>query len=198
MKICSYIVRRDSGIAPNPFWGFCTFALCTPNHQGINLDPDDWIMGTQTRSCGNKLVYAMKVAERLHFDKYFNDKRFESKKPSVSNDWRCRCGDNIYFLADDNTWRQVPVPYHNKPEERKKDTKHPYVYVATQYYYFGEKAVEIPSDLTKLIWNRQGCKCKHQESLVVGFIEWLKKNYEPGVTGLPRDRHQFINAPCNS
>jgi hypothetical protein len=33
-KLRSYIVRVDTGLAPNPFWGFCTLALCTPNHQG--------------------------------------------------------------------------------------------------------------------------------------------------------------------
>ena len=30
MKIYSYIVKRDYGFAPNPFYGYCTLATCKP------------------------------------------------------------------------------------------------------------------------------------------------------------------------
>ena len=30
MKLYSYIVARDFGFAPNPFYGFCTLATCKP------------------------------------------------------------------------------------------------------------------------------------------------------------------------
>ena len=33
-----YIAVLDTGLAPNPFWGYCTLAVCTPNHMGIRLD----------------------------------------------------------------------------------------------------------------------------------------------------------------
>ena len=33
VRLCSYVVKYDTGFAPNPFWGFCTLAACTPNHQ---------------------------------------------------------------------------------------------------------------------------------------------------------------------
>jgi hypothetical protein len=41
----SYIVRQDTGLAPNPFWGWCTLAVCTPNHQGSKAKRGDWVAG---------------------------------------------------------------------------------------------------------------------------------------------------------
>ena len=32
MKICTYTMTSDTGFAPNPFYGYCTLAACTPNH----------------------------------------------------------------------------------------------------------------------------------------------------------------------
>ena len=192
-------MKYDSGLAPNPYWGFCTLALCTPNRQGVKLLPGDWIIGTQSRVLGNKLVYAMKIAEeKLHFDRYFNDQRFQSKKPMLTGDWKCRCGDNIYFLGDDKNWQQVPVLYHNTSEEIVGDTNNPYVYIACEYYYFGEDAVEIPPELEELIRDRQGCKCDHDKRLMANFIRWLQRDYEQGIHGLPRDRHLFVNPNENS
>jgi Nucleotide modification associated domain 2 len=41
MKVYSYVVRCDTGFAPNPFWGYCTLAACTPNHMGIHIQIED-------------------------------------------------------------------------------------------------------------------------------------------------------------
>ena len=30
MKLSAYIVSTDAGLAPNPFWGVCTLAVCKP------------------------------------------------------------------------------------------------------------------------------------------------------------------------
>ena len=79
MRLCSYVVAVDRGLAPNPFWGYCTLAVCTPNHMGIRAQDGDWFIGTTTAARGSKLVYAMQVSEVLPFDCYYNDPRFEEK-----------------------------------------------------------------------------------------------------------------------
>ena len=191
MKICSYIMKTDSGLAPNPFWGFCTLALCTPNHQGIKLSAHDWIIGTEPLAFGAKLIYAMKVSEKIHFQTYFKDKRFQRKKPKPSGRWKEKCGDNIYFLDGNGNWKQLPALYHNTPEHIVQDTRYPYAYVSEQFYYFGENAIEIPSDFSELIRDRQGCKCNHQPEVMSGFIEWIETTLRPGVQGLPADRRLF-------
>src|SRR5215212_4254586 len=70
-RLCSYVVPRDTGFAPNPVGQFCTLAACTPNHQGLKLRAGDWIVGTEPSSRESKLVYAMQVSEVLDFDTYF-------------------------------------------------------------------------------------------------------------------------------
>jgi hypothetical protein len=185
-------MKCDSGLAPNPYWGFCTLAVCTPNHQGVRISAGDWVIGTQPRILGGKLVYAMKLAEeRLFFDEYFRDQRFQNKKPVLTGDRKCICGDNFYFLGDDNNWRQIPVPYHNSTKEMEKDTNNPYVYIASEYYYFGENAVKISSKFEALIRDREGCKCDHDNALMSGFVSWLQRNHKPGIHGEPKDRQMF-------
>ena len=63
-RIYSYVVRYDSGFAPNPFYGFCTLATCKPDiRRAANVG--DWIVGSGSndRSIrrGGHLVYAMQV-----------------------------------------------------------------------------------------------------------------------------------------
>ncbi|MHB9074203.1 MAG: Nmad2 family putative nucleotide modification protein [Desulfobaccales bacterium] len=208
MKICSYIMTSDTGLAPNPFWGYCTLAVCTPNHMGVKLSIGDWIMGFQSCKAGNKLIYAMRVTEeRINFDKYYNEGRFQAKKPDLSGAWEKRCGDNMYFL-ENNVWKQhEPVSYHNNPVDVAKDTKFPYVYVSEHFFYFGEKAIVIPAEFKKIIRTCCGCKCRHSAELSSGLMQWLKNSFQLGIIGLPKDRHiehqcDFLrkskNSKCNT
>lgn len=194
MQLCSYIVKNDAGLAPNPFYGCCTLSVCTPNHMGVRLEPGDWILGTGAQETAGLMNYAMQVSERLHFDDYFNDPRYQSRKPDLNGSWRRRCGDNMYYLGKNGRWRQLPVLRHNSPEARAKDTKHPYSYVARLYYYFGEAAPPIPSRFVDLIWQRQGCKRSHPEEMVRQFAKWLSDSFKPGQHGLPKDRHLIRDA----
>ncbi len=188
MRFCSYIMRVDSGFAPNPFYGYCTLAACTPNHSGVKLSKGDWIMGTEDINRGNKLIYAMEVDEVLNFNKYFNDKRFEAKKPTATGSWRSTCGDNIYYKDHHDQWTRVRSPHHNTEELFYKDTKNPFVFISKHFYYFGENAKIIESAYSSLIWTRQGCKCDHNLDVVRAFCDWLKANYRPGIHGIPIDR----------
>lgn len=187
MKLFSYIVKHDKGLAPNPFFGYCTLAVCTPNHMGIRAEKGDWIAGFTTAARNNRLVYAMKVDERMHFNDYFNDPRFQRKKPDLSGSWKQRCGDNIYYQTD-GAWCQLPSPYHYRQKDLQKDTKHPYVFIGRDYFYFGNKSVEMPNEFTVLIWKRQGCSSNFDSDLVEKFIGWLKNNNNFGKIGEPFDR----------
>ena len=193
MKFCSYTVKYDTGFVPNPFWGYCTLAHCTPNHMGVQLSSEDWVMGTSDSNHGNSLVYAMEVSERIHFNDYFHDVRFQKKKPDLTGNWKKQCGDNIYQLSSTGQWQQAPSLFHTSQSEIIKDTKHPYVYVSEKFWYFGENSIEIPAEFQSLIWKRQGCKTNYPLKLVKGFTNWIEANFEIGIHGLPRDREKFIS-----
>jgi len=177
MRLCSYVVKNDKGLAPNPFWGYCTLAICTPNHMGIRSEPGDWFLGTTTADRGHKLVYAMEVSERLMFDDYFKDPRFDKKKPVVEGTWRQRCGDNMYFKDSAGNWKRHPSLFHKDEEDIEKDLKNPYAYVSKHFYYFGNNASELPIEFHSLIWKKQGCKCDHDPHIVKSFIRWLNIKY---------------------
>jgi hypothetical protein len=110
MKLCSYVLVHDTGFAPNPFWGFCTLAVCTPNHMGLRLRSSDWIVGHGSAALANRLIYAMRVSEVLDFDRYFHDPRIEKKKPSQGT-WQQQCGDNIYRRQGEG-WVQEGSLFH--------------------------------------------------------------------------------------
>ena len=58
----SYVVARDFGFAPNPFFGVCTLATCKPKIRAA-AEVGDWIIGTGSaeRKRSGHVVYAMEV-----------------------------------------------------------------------------------------------------------------------------------------
>ncbi len=78
-KIYSYVLRVDDGAAPNPFWGICTLVICKPRIRK-SAEVGDWIVGTGSKRVkladgkicdfSNKIVYAMKVTEKMTLCEY--------------------------------------------------------------------------------------------------------------------------------
>src|SRR5712692_3346145 len=64
MKLSAYIVRVDSGFAPNPFGHHCTLACCKPTIRR-KAEPGDIIVGTGSARYGltGCVVYAMRVRD---------------------------------------------------------------------------------------------------------------------------------------
>jgi hypothetical protein len=173
-------------LAPNPFWGWCTLAVCTPNHQGSKIEPSDWIAGFLDKEHGHQFLYAMEVSERIHMDAYFKDKRFSDKKPRVRGSWMQRCGDNLYSLDAQGRWQQHETLFHSGLAEREKDTKNPWVFVATKFWYLGREAHPLPDKFKPLAGGR-GSRVNHASSLIEHFKRWVQRNFSEGVTALPRD-----------
>jgi hypothetical protein len=74
MKLDSHVVMGDAGLAPNPFHGWLTTALCTPSHMNRRLEVSNWLIGHSSARANDPhcLVYAMNVCEVLTMDKYFD------------------------------------------------------------------------------------------------------------------------------
>lgn len=184
-KLCTYILTKDSGLAPNPFWGCCTLAVCAPNRQGAKLGPGDMIAGFRSKSRGHKLVYAMEVAEKIDMDAYFRDPRFQEKRPNLRGSWMERCGDNFYSQDIDGSWTQHRNRFHIGPEYLAKDTRNPIVFIGKRFWYFGRNASEVPSEFKSLIGGR-GIRVNHTEDIARDFCVWVKAKTE-GIHGLPND-----------
>jgi len=74
MRLFSYVLRYDTGSAPNPFLGMCTLAICKPRIRRV-AEPGDWVAGVGSvnvrgRDLSGHLVYAMKVEESISLADY--------------------------------------------------------------------------------------------------------------------------------
>lgn len=177
MKIYSYIVTHDSGFAPNPFWGYGTLATCKPVIRRT-ARKSDWVVGTgSVRNVGNdRLVYAMKVTEVMPLEDYWNDKRFEKKKPGKGI--RRRIGDNIYYRDENGDMRQHFPSIHSYSdrenlESKERDLKGKNVLISNSgnFYYFGRKALEIPESLSCLIKKGPGHKLNFSQDVIDEFLQ---------------------------
>lgn len=146
MKLYRYVMTYDTGLAPNPYHGYCTLALCKPQIRRT-AQVGDWIMGLGSvgAGLGRQLIYAMQISETLSFEEYWDDPRFECKKPRVSSDMRLECGDNVYRRGDGtDAWIQLPC--HHCDEDMHRDLKVNRVLIGTRFVYFGSSACDLPAE----------------------------------------------------
>ena len=178
MKIFSYVVDHDNGFSPNPYYGVCTLAHCTFGKKGkknvIELaKTGDWVVGTGgngKRSAGHgKLIYAMRVDERLTLKQYYHDRRFRKKKPRENGSFKQSCGDNL---------------------SKSKYRTNRFVLISHKYFYFGDKAIKIPPRFRNhpthpLEKKGPGFRSKFSEKFTIAVTEWLNGNFRSGIHGIP-------------
>ena len=79
---------HDYGFAPNPFHGVLSLATCKGSQlrNNGNLEIGDWVIGLGSVAMGNlgKIIYAMQLEEKITFDQYWEDPRFQNKKPVIN------------------------------------------------------------------------------------------------------------------
>jgi len=164
MRLYSYVVRVDEKFAPNPTNDYCTLGCCKPKIRN-KAEIGDWIIGTgSVQNYGNnKLVYAMKVNEKLTFDSYHKDERFKGRI------------DNIYFKNNEGAYTQIAKPkYHGSKGQMHHDMGSKYVLISKEFVYYGEEAITIPTDVKWIIKKGPGHKstCFTQKQ-INQFVEWI-------------------------
>lgn len=198
-RIHSYVVRYDSGFAPNPFYGYCTLATCKPAIRRI-ADVGDWVVGSGSndRSVqrGGHLVYAMRVTEAMTFDEYDRDPRFESKKPYRNGSRKQSCGDNIYFRAAAGAPWQQRDSFHShpdgslNPDHIARDTSVNRVLISNDFVYLGGEGPEFPDELHDQ-QSRPLCKTGigfttfDDAQLVAKLEHWIRSLAVRGHQGAP-------------
>lgn len=200
-QLFSYVVRYDSGFAPNPFYGYATLATCKPLIRKVAM-PGNWIVGTGSSAKGvdrgTRLVHAMKISEVTDFRSYWNDTRFLRKRPVMRGSRKQCCGDNIYQrAADDSHWLQLDS-YHSgpngtpRPDHIARDTGTDRILISNDFYYFGGEGPEIPAnfrdparyDICRKVRQR---KRQKDGDWIAEFVAWLRTFGDPGYHGRPLD-----------
>lgn len=199
MKIYSYRVEHDFGLAPNPFGEYCTLTVCkTKIRKSNNLNIGDWIIGTGSKAlekssgfkCTSKLIYAMKITEILNINSYWSNPRFAYKRPNMEGTLSTRFGDNFYYLDEDAKWKQIDCAHRNldgiyNKEHIRKDIGGKNALISKTFYYFGDNAPEIPENMIKICHVTTGEKIVRPNELASEFIHWLQINFSVGMHGLP-------------
>ncbi|MFT5581733.1 MAG: hypothetical protein ACI9G9_000992 [Psychromonas sp.] len=147
-----YVIARDFGFAPNPFFGTCTLSTCKPGiRKGASTG--DWIMGVAGSKLGKsihrKCILLMKVSEKMSFETYWNDPRFALKKPCRNGSQLKMLGDNIYHRVENGGWIQEDS-HHSNPDGTTnlvnliRDTVTcNQVLISDCFFYFGEQAIAV-------------------------------------------------------
>jgi hypothetical protein len=204
MKLFSYVVARDYGFAPNPFYGWCTLATCKPKIRAA-ASVGDWVIGTGAKSkygLAGYLIFAMQVEETCDFDAYWSDQRFSAKKPVLNGSLKQLYGDNIYHRVG-GRWKQEDS-HHSHAGGRAnrdniaRDTSANRVLLSRRFVYFGENAPAIPKRFRPykptgedICSSGQGHRVLSSK-LAETFASWLEQRDKWGLQGVPLEfeKHQ--------
>lgn len=195
MKVFSYRVKHDLGLAPNPFGGYCTLAVCKPKiRNSTTLKIGDWVVGTGSVAIGNDriLIYIMQVEEKITYQTYWDDPRFMLKKPKIPGSLVQMHGDNFYHQDPvTGNWIQEHSA-HSRSSNRvnakhqKRDLAGKYVLISQRFYYFGDLKLRIPPHLVGIRHSGIGhCSFKGNNPIAEGLISWVVNSYAPGIHGDP-------------
>lgn len=193
MKLYKYVITRDFGFAPNPYFGYCTLATCKPVIRRC-AQKGDWIaaVGSARSKYRDKLVYIMKVDECMTFNEYWGDARFLKKKPIFNKGAMYMYGDNIYH-EDAGKWIQE-LSHHSRADggynydNLERDTNTNRVLISTDFFYFGNNAIEIPKEYGDIIHRGRNHGVVDNKEIIEGFWEYIRRNYNEGINGVPFSR----------
>ena len=207
----SYIVRYDTGFAPNPFQGVCTLACCKPRIR-LTAQKGDYVIGLAGSTYRKRvkahwpIVYAMRVTEpTMTFEQYWRHPSFHLKRPNTKAGGEEALGDNIYHKDSRGHWVQEMSRHSNSdgpnPEYMKTDLNGRNVLASRDFIYWGSEGPPLPSSLTTLIVARNHKRFRSwvpREGMVVEeFKEWFDSFPEEmrGQQGMPFDWEEDADTP---
>jgi hypothetical protein len=127
-----------------------------------------------------KLVYAMKVTEKLTMRAYdeFTKMHLPEKIPNWTDpDKRRRLGDSLYDFSHGAPEQRQGV---HRPSNAERDLSGEYALLSEHSCYFGDKAIDLPPDLRPVAQNRQGHRVTLNDPYVDSFVQWIE-----GLVSLP-------------
>ena len=185
----SYIIKRDFGFAPNPFHGVLTLATCKPKIRAWSK-VGDFVIGNSSKEYGNKLIYMAKVAEIITFDDYWNDSRFQCKKPVMNGSFKTLYGDNIYH-QENGQWKQSNS--HHSLEDGSPNYENIHrdtgttdkVLICPEFFYLGKSMIDISSRFDNCIHYYIGQHAVSDEDCLA-LWDYLSCSFsEKGLIDLP-------------
>ena len=198
MRLFSYVVARDFGFAPNPFYGYCTLCTCKFIIRRV-AQLDDWVLGTGSKVRGRegRAVFAMRITDALTYDDYWADPRFLPKRPRLHGSKKQAFGDNIYHRDHRGGWRQENS-HHSLADGSENqrnianDTQTDRVLVSGDYVYWGGEGPSLPRRLrdhggVDICAGRNHKSNCFPDPMIAMFIRWVRGRKDTGYAGIPLD-----------
>lgn len=210
MNCFRYKIEHDWGFAPNPFHGTLTLATCKGDIRGCKeLHIGDWIVGFGSKSMHNlgKMIYAMRIDDILTFDQYYDDLRYQCKKPVKTGSLVQMYGDNVYhsdksnnpprqYIQDECAHSHDDWSFYKEHYDR--DIKSDKVLLSNTFYYFGNNCIDIPNEFSYIRLGNNDVRgnmtytdLKGEDVKIKAFVEWLENNYSKGIHGDPCNWKEF-------
>jgi len=200
VRLYSYVVARDYGFAPNPFYGVCTLATCKPNIRKAAAI-GDWVMGTGSKQHKRekRVVFAMRVTGAMTFEEYWSHPDFQRKKVNLRGSKKQAFGDNIYSRdATSGNWCQVNS-HHSFPDGSPNplnimaDTGANRILLSNEFVYWGGSGPELPKQFLlygphhESVCAGRGHRNNFPPQIVEELIAWIRSLDESGYCGEPLD-----------
>ncbi|WP_230848098.1 Nmad2 family putative nucleotide modification protein [Myroides odoratus] len=187
-------MTRDYGFAPNPFGEYCTLACCKP-HLRRKASVGDWIIGTGSVEINllYHIIFIMKITEKMTFEEYWQDPRFQNKKPVLNGSLKQIHGDNIYN-NENNEWVQLDShhsDYDGKAniKNQKQDLSGKYVLISNTFTYFGKKTWKVPTKYSELCPSNnvidRDYKTVINKDLALELITKITEDFGCGLIDIP-------------
>lgn len=164
-RLFSYVVDHDLGFAPNPYGGYCSLVHCKFGGAGGRRNivemasPGDWILGSGgagPESAGvNRIVYLMRVDEKLSFSRFLADPRFRGRNDAIE-----RNHGNLFALISSN-----------------------YFYFGRNALSCTELPVTLQR--ASLFKRGRGYRGDLHVGHVLSLVDWFRSRFEYGMHGLP-------------
>lgn len=202
VKVCAYVVTVNSGLAPNPFHGVCTLAVCTPNHMRANLGINDYIVGISSVGISQKqgwyeprILYAMKIDACLGLDDYYAE--YSAKRGNRNGSYIEQVGDAIYKMNDRGNLEHIKESEEHLGLE-EQDIHGNRVFIGENFWHFGAKSILLPDEKwaknmphsfigIRYIYNTQNpTNSRWSDDDFEQFLNWLN-HYPKGIIGIPID-----------
>lgn len=186
MRVFSYIVKNDSGFAPNPFHKLCTLACCKPKIRKV-AKVGDIVIGLTRRA--ERVAYAMEVSRAVSFADYWTGNAYAVKRPKRSRlPTPEHYGDNIYEPVANGDYRQHASEHSNadgseNAKKMKKDLRGTRVLVSEEFVYFGGDGPTLPKALGFLRIGR-GHRSRFDREEIDAVVKWFAAQPR-GVRGTP-------------
>jgi Nucleotide modification associated domain 2 len=191
MRVYSYVITANTGCAPNYDAPSVTLALCKPRIRAAACQ-GDLVLAFNGKSLSrdpHSVCWAGIVCEVLPMNRYWNDERFERKKPDGSH-----TKDNIYEPDDNGGLTQVENCCHNDSNV-KKDIKGRNVLIFSDAWHMGGSQPLLPEEfkLRLDVESRQGHRVNCISVQEWDELEkWLVKNNK----GIPEPQKCKPCSPC--